>query len=122
MFHIVKDKDGNERVMNDKEYAEYKSLNAAGDFVQAVAVGAFQSGGLVLALNLLLPLGIMLFYMMACLSQKAIPQDWTVMEEVGVGASLVLIPLGLIRVNRWLALLFNVTIFGALFYLVFTTR
>ena len=118
MFHIVKDKDGNERVMNDKEFAEYKSLNAAGDFVQAVAISAAQSGGLIHALNMLLIIGGTLLYILACIAYKVFPPDWTTWDLVGFGAFLLLVLFALTIRTRWWALLANVTVVGWLLYMM----
>lgn len=103
MIHIVKDKDGNERLMTDEEYARYKSLNAFGDFAGAVAASAHQQGGLLHAANCLLLIAISLLFVLACLAYNLFPPGTTTLEKIGMAAGGLLIFLGLILKTRWIA-------------------
>jgi len=108
MIHIVKDKDGNERLMTDEEYARYKSLNTFGDLAGAVAASAHQQGGLLHAANCLLLIVLSLLFMLACLAYDLFPPGTTTLEKIGTAISGFLILLGLILKTRWLAFLVQI--------------
>lgn len=108
MFHIVKDEDGNERLMTDEEYARYKSLNAFGDFAGAVAGSAYQQGGLLHAANCLLLIVISLLFTLAWLAYDLFPPGTTTLEKIGTAVSGLFIFLGLILKTRWIAFLVKI--------------
>lgn len=105
MFHIVKDKDGNEQVMTDEEYSRHKSLNAFGGFVEAATVSAYQHGGVLHALNILLLVGLTLLLMIGSVAYDIFPPDTSALGKVGQVAGGILIVVGLIMRARWIALL-----------------
>lgn len=117
MLHIVKDKDGNERVMNDKEYSEYRSLNAAGNLFQLVISGAFQRGGFVLAANVLVLICNALLYLVACIGGY-FPPHVTGMVMLMTGAGLLLFIFVFMIWSRWWGLIANVAVFGGTLYLM----
>lgn len=117
MFHIVKDKDGNERVMNDKEYSEYRSLNAAGNLLQVVVSGALQRGGLVYAANALGLIGNVLLFLVACLGGY-FPPHVTGMVMLMIGAGLLLTILVSMIWSKWWGLFANLVMFGGALYLM----
>jgi len=117
MFHIVKDKDGNERVMNDKEYAEYRSLNAAGNLLQLVVSGALQRGGLVYAANVLGLVGNMLLFLVVYFGSY-VPPHVPEMAKLGAGAGLLLTILVCMIWSKWWGLFANLVVFGGTLYLM----
>ena len=114
MIHIVKDKDGNERLMTDEEYARYRSLNAFGDFAGAVAASAHQQGGLLHAANCLLLIAVSLLFMLACLAYDLFPPGTTTLEKIGTGACGLAIFLALILRTRWMAFLVQTSVIVSL--------
>jgi xanthine/uracil permease len=117
MFHIVKDKDGNERVMSDKEYSEYRSLNAAGNLLQLVVSGAFQRGGFVFAANILVLICNGLLYLVAC-AGGYFPPHVTGMVMLVIGSGLLLFILVFMIWSRWWGLIANVAVFSGMLYLM----
>ncbi|MFD2752864.1 hypothetical protein [Comamonas terrae] len=115
MLRVIKDKDGNERIVTEDEYHREKSLNAFGGVIEAVAISAHQSGGLLFAANCLLFILLVLLYMLGCVAYNIHPEGTSVLAMIGKGVVGLGVLGTLVAQTRWIALLVQLAVlFGLL--------
>jgi len=113
-LHVVKDRDGNEWILNDDEYALHRSTEEFKTLAGAVLQTAHARGGVPLVLNVVLFALCGVLYLIGTVTGSLQPNA-SLLTKLAAPVLPVVLAIYLIRKFRWIAMLVQALVLFALF-------